>query len=82
MAKGIMFFLRSTDDMDTVNTSVHILYTFNYYFASLIETNWEFAPNDKNPKVCGECAKYLKIIHNNLLLDCIITMHLLINKST
>ena len=50
MAKGIMFFLHSTDDLDTLNRSVRILYTFNYYFASFIEMNREFAPNHKKPQ--------------------------------
>ena len=50
MAEGLMFFLHSTNDLDVVNTAVHMLYTFNYYFASLIEMNWEFAPNEKKPQ--------------------------------
>ena len=56
MSEGLMFFLRSTDDIDVVNTAVRTLYTFNYYFTSLIEKNQEFAPNEKKPqtmwKVC------------------------------
>ena len=56
MAKGLMFFLHSINYNDIVNKAVHVLYTFNYYFTSIIESNWEFAPNKYKPqtmwKVC------------------------------
>ena len=50
MAEGIMFFLRTTENLDIVNTVVHILYTFNYYFASIKEKNLEFAQNKHKPQ--------------------------------
>ena len=50
MAEGLMFFLHSTDDLDVVNTAVHMLYTFNYYFTALIEMNREFADNKNKPQ--------------------------------
>ena len=50
MAEGLMFFLRSTDDVDIVNRVVRILYTFNYYFTSVIESNLEFAHNKDKPQ--------------------------------
>ena len=50
MAEGLMFFLRSTDDVDIVNRLVRILYTFNYYFTSVIESNLEFAHNKDKPQ--------------------------------
>ena len=56
MAEGLMFFLRSTNDNDIVNKAVRVLYSFNYYFTSIIESNREFAPNKYKPqtmwKVC------------------------------
>ena len=45
MAEGLMFFLRRTGDVDIVKRVVHILYTFNYYFTSVIESHLEFAHN-------------------------------------
>ena len=50
MAEGLMFFLHSTDDVDIVNRVVHIVYTFNYYFTSVIESNLEFAHNKDKPQ--------------------------------
>ena len=50
MAEGLMFFLRSTDDVDIVNRVVCILYMFNYYFTSVIESNLEFANNKDKPQ--------------------------------
>ena len=50
MAEGLMFFLRRTDDVDIVNRVVCILYTFNYYFSSVIESNLEFANNKDKPQ--------------------------------
>ena len=50
MAEGLMFFLRKTDDVDIVNRVVCILYTFNYYFTSVIESDLEFAHNKDKPQ--------------------------------
>ena len=50
MAEGLMFFLRRTDDVDIVNRVVRILYTFNYYFTSVIESHLEFAHNKDKPQ--------------------------------
>ena len=50
MAEGLMFFLRRTDDVDIVNIVVCILYTFNYYFTSVIESHLEFAHNKDKPQ--------------------------------
>ena len=64
MAERLMFFLRRTDDVAIVNRVVHILYTFNYYFTSVIESHLEFAHSliKINHKQCGEYAKYFPII--------------------
>ena len=50
MAEGLMFFLRRTDDVDIFNRVVRILYTFNYYFTSVIESHLEFAQNKDKPQ--------------------------------
>ena len=50
MAEGLMFFLRTTDDVDIVNQVVCILYMFNYYFTSVIESHLEFAHNKDKPQ--------------------------------
>ena len=50
MAEGLMFFLRTTDDVDIVSRVVRILYTFNYYFTSVIESHLEFAHNKHKPQ--------------------------------
>ena len=50
MAEGLMFFLCSTHDVDIVNRVVYILYMFNYYFTSVIESNLEFANNKDKPQ--------------------------------
>ena len=50
MAEGLMFFLHTTDDLDIVNRVVRILYTFNYYFTSVIESHLEFAHNKDKPQ--------------------------------
>ena len=50
MAEGLMFFLRTSDDVDIVNRVVRILYTFNYYFTSVIESHLKFADNKDKPQ--------------------------------
>ena len=50
MAEGLMFLLRTTDDVHIVNRVLHILYKFNYYFTSVIQSHLEFAHHKYKPQ--------------------------------
>ena len=77
MAEGLMFFLRSTDDVDIVNRVVCIMYTFNYYFTSVIESNLEFANNKDKPQTMWRVR--LICSNNRTEAQAVSTLHLLKN---
>ena len=80
MAEGLKFFLHSTDDLDIVNRVVHILYTFNYYFTSVIESNLEFAHNKDKPQTMWRVRSICS--NNRTEAQSVNTLHLLKNLNT